>query len=64
MHYKSYRTHGTVENKIKSFSSRFSIFYGSTSSDCDLYHATSFKKLKAELFISVSLRLLLLTFGA
>ena len=34
--YKSYRTHGTVENKIESFSSRFSIFYDSMSSNCDL----------------------------
>ena len=62
--YKSYRTHGTVENKLKSFSSRLSIFYDSMSSDCDLYHAPSFKKLKAEPFISVLLRLLLFAFGA
>ena len=34
--YKSYHTHGTVENKIESFSSRFYIFYDSMSSDCDL----------------------------
>ena len=61
---KSYRTHGTVEIKIESFSSRFSMFYDSMSSDCDLYHAPSFKKLKAEPFISVSLRLLLFAFGA
>ena len=40
--YKSYCTHGTVENKIESFSSRFSIFYDSMSSNCDLYHAPSF----------------------
>ena len=52
---KSYRTHGTVDNKIESFSSRLSIFYDSMSSDCDLYHAPFFKKLKAEPFISVSL---------
>ena len=62
--YKSYRTHGTVENKIESFSLRFSIFYDSMSSDCDLYHAPSFKKLLAEPFISVSLCLLLFAFGA
>ena len=62
--YKSYRTHGTVENKIKSFNSRFSIFYDSMSSNCDLYHAPSFKKLKAEPFISVFLRLVLFAFGA
>ena len=61
---KSYRTHGTVENKIESFSSRLSIFYYSMSSDCDLYHSTSFKKLKAEPFISVSLCLLLFAFDA
>ena len=62
--YKSYRIHGTVGNKIKSFSSRFSFFYDSMSSDCDLYHAPSFKKLKAESFISVLLCLLLFPFGA
>ena len=62
--YKSYRTHGTVENKIESLGSRFSIFYDSMSCDCDLYHAPSFKKLKAEPFISVSLRLILFAFGA
>ena len=61
--YKSYRTHATVENKIESFSSRFSIFYDSMSSDCDLYHAPSFKKLKAESFIPVLLCLLLFVFG-
>ena len=61
---KSYRTHGTIENKIKIFTSRFSIFYDSMSSDCDLCHAPSFQKLKAELFISVSLCLLLFAFGA
>ena len=60
--YKSSRTHGTVENKIESSISRFSIFYDSMSSDCDLYHAPSFKKLKAEPFISVSLCLLLFAF--
>ena len=60
--YKSYCTHGSVENKIESLSSRFSIFYDSMSSDCDLYQAPSFKKLKAELFISVSLSLLQLAF--
>ena len=57
--YKSYCTHGTVENKIESFSSRFSIFCDSMSSYCDLYHAPSFKKLKTELFMSVSIRLFL-----
>ena len=36
--YKSYRTHGIVKNKIESFISRFSIFYDSMSSDCDLSH--------------------------
>ena len=65
IHYKSYRTHRrTVENKIKSVSSRFSIFYDSMSSDWDLYHVPSFKKLKAEPFISVSLCFLLFAFGA
>ena len=34
------------------------------SSDCDLYHALSFKKLTAEPIISVSLHLLLFAFGA
>ena len=34
------------------------------SRDCDLYHAPSFKKLKAEPFISVFLRLVLFAFGA
>ena len=34
--YESYRTHGIVKNKIESFSLRFSIFYDSMSSDCDL----------------------------
>ena len=62
--YKSYRTHGTVENKIESFSSRFSIFYNFMSSDCYFYPAPSFKKLKADPFISVSLCLLLFAFGA
>ena len=38
---KSYRTHGIVKEKIESFSSRFSIFYDSMSSDCDLSHALS-----------------------
>ena len=33
------------------------------SSDCDLYHVPSFKKLKAEPFISVLLHLLLFAFG-
>ena len=55
---KSYRTHGTVENEYESFSSRFSIFYNSMTSDCDLYHTPSIKKLKAEPFISVLLPLL------
>ena len=62
--YKSYRTHGIIKKKIESFSSRFSILYDYMSSDCDLYHTLSFKKLKAEPFISVSLPLLLLAFGA
>ena len=61
---KPYHTHGTVENKIKNLSSRFSFFYDSMSSNCYLYHVPSFKKLKAEPFISVSLRILLLVFGA
>ena len=43
---KSYRNHGIIKNKIESFSSRFSIFYDSMSSHCDLYHAHSFKNLK------------------
>ena len=64
LNYKSYRTHGTVENKIESFSTRFSIFYDSMSRDCDLYHTPSFQKLKAEPFISVLLHLLLFAFGA
>ena len=65
IHYKSYLTHRrTLENKIKSVSSRFSIFYDSMSSDWDLYHVPSFKKLKAEPFISVSLCLLLFAFGS
>ena len=38
---KSYRTHGIVKKKIESFSSRFSIFHDSMSSDCDLSHALS-----------------------
>ena len=37
--YKSYCTYGIVKNKIKSFSSRFSIIYDFMSSDCDLSHA-------------------------
>ena len=61
---KSYGTHGTVENKIESFISRFYIFYDSMSSDCDLYHVPSFKQLKAEPFISFLLCLLLFAFGA
>ena len=63
--YKSYRTHGTIENKIESFSSRYSIFYDSmsTCSDFDLYSAPSFMKLKVEPFISVSLRLLQFAYG-
>ena len=64
MRNESYRTHGTVENKIESFSSRFSIFYDSMSSDSDLYRAPYFKKLKAEPLISVSLRLLQFAFDA
>ena len=36
---KSFRTHGIVKIKIKSSSSRISIFYDSMSSDCDLSRA-------------------------
>ena len=39
--YKSYRTHGIMKNKIERFCSRFSIFYDSMKSDCDLSHACS-----------------------
>ena len=38
---KSYRTYGIVKKKIESFSSRFSIFKDSMSSDCDLSHTLS-----------------------
>ena len=50
--------------KSRALARNFCIFYDSMGSDCDLYHAPSFKKLKAELFISVSLRLFLFAFGA
>ena len=38
---KSYPTHGILKNKIESFSSRFSIFYNSMSSYCDLSQASA-----------------------
>ena len=48
-HYKSYRTHGIVKNKIESFSSIFSISYDSMSSACNLSHALAPRNPKQNL---------------
>ena len=57
-------THGIIENRKSRAKALDFIFYDSMSSDFDLYHVPSFKKLKADPFISVLLRLLLFAFAA
>ena len=44
---KYFCTHGIVKNKIECFSSRFSIFYDSMSSDCALSHAGVLQETKS-----------------